>query len=146
MSKRSLDRTALSFAMSRTVTAADFVDATDQARFEEQGLEVVKPFTGSPAFLGVVASTSGGRSHTLAAWTGPDEALAAIHAGVAHRNAVRRVLEADLGGGGWTSIWVPYRINDQLPLCSCGSKARVPVGAPSAMCACGATVAATSYI
>ncbi|WP_300008024.1 hypothetical protein [Pseudonocardia sp.] len=83
----------------------------------------------------------------MTAWTGTQEALAAVGRNRAHTEGMSRVLSGAMGSNGVTTVWVPYRINDQLPRCAaCGRKVRLPAGAATADCACGGSVAATSYI
>lgn len=140
-----LGRTAVPGAL--TMTYADVADEAEVAELQQRSEQVVGAFLEEPGFLGIVASLSGGRGHTLSAWTSPDAAISAVGRNRAHTAGMARMHARDgLARNGLTSIWVPYRINAQLPRCACGEKVRLEPGAASARCACGATVEVTSWI
>lgn len=129
------------------MTHADVADEAEAAELNRRSEEVIGIFMQDPDFLGIVATLSGRRGHTLSAWTSPEAAVAAVARNRAHTDGMARMMAAGcLARNGLTSIWVPMRINEQMPRCACGERVRLAVGAGSAQCACGATVRVTPYI
>lgn len=140
-----LGRTAVPGAL--TMTFADVADEAEAAELQQYSEPVIGAFMEDPGFLGIVASLSGGRGHTLGAWTSPETAISAVARNRAHTDGMARMNARDgLARNGLTSIWVPLRINAQLPRCTCGEKVRLEPGVESARCACGESVEVTSYI
>lgn len=140
-----LGRTAVPGALS--MTWADVADQAEEAELARRSEEVIGAFMDDPGFLGIVASASGLRGHTLSAWTSPEVAAAAVARNRAHTEGMAEMMRpGGLAHNGVTSIWVPLRNNGQMPRCSCGERVRVAVGEESAVCGCGATVTITSYI
>ncbi len=130
-----------------TMTWMD-VDSDEEAG--EVGLwvsSIVEALSSDPGFIGWVGASSHHRGHTLTAWTSPEAAEAAINRNTLHRQARDKSLNGKLGRHGFTSLWIPHRLNDQIGTCPrCGRMVSIAPGAPSAHCECGGEVAVTSYI
>lgn len=140
-----LGRTALPGAL--TMTWAEVAGPAEEAELQQRGEQVIGAFMEEPGFLGVVATMSGGCGHTLTAWTSPETAIPAVARNRAHTDGMARMNTRDgLARNGMTSIWVPLRVNAQLPRCSCGEKVRSEPGAEWARCACGETAEVTTWI
>ncbi|MBV8993861.1 MAG: nuclear transport factor 2 family protein [Pseudonocardiales bacterium] len=127
-----------------------WIDVDNDEESNEVGQRVnniVESLSSEPGFIGSVSAYSGHRGHTLTAWVSPEAAEAAIGRNVAHGQARERALDGKLGSDGFTSIWIPHRLNDQLHTCpDCGRMLRIGTGATSALCGCGGEVAITSYL
>ncbi|GAA2551875.1 ester cyclase [Pseudonocardia hydrocarbonoxydans] len=140
-----LGRTAVPGALS--MTWADVADEAEEAELARRSEEVIGAFMEDPGFLGIVASVSGRRGHTLSAWTTPEAAVAAVARNRAHTEGMAEMMRAGgLARNGLTAIWVPWRNNGQMPRCTCGERVRITVGEESAVCGCGASVTVTSYL
>lgn len=86
------------------------------------------------------------RMHTVTAWTGPEAAESAVARSPAHREAVTRVRRDGLLPRGFTSIWVPHRLNQQQSDCpACGAKVWFDPGT-APRCGCGSEVTVGSYL
>lgn len=127
-----------------------WIDVDSDEEQGEVGLRVssiIEALSSEPGFIGWVSAFSSHRGHTLTAWTSPQAAEAAISRNTPHRQAMDQVMNGRLGRGGFTSFWIPHRLNDQLRTCPhCGRMVRIGSDAQSAHCKCGGEVAITSYI
>jgi hypothetical protein len=88
-------------------------------------------------FLGNTNLGNGDRMATISAWESPEHAAQLMHGGT-HREAMR-YFWADDGTalGGWTSVWVPERINAMWARCeACGTM--VNSDRLNGVCECGA--------
>lgn len=123
---------------------------SEQDMFEVQGRSkaVVEGLAAEPGFIGWVGTFAGLRGHTLTAWTSAGAAESAIARSAAHREGVERVRTGGLGMHGFTSIWTPYRLNQQFAICaSCGTRCWIEAGTATPACdACGAEVGVSSYL
>ena len=95
--------------------------------------EIVMAFAGEPGFLGFGATTVGSRFSTLAMWTSPEAAEAAIARARPHQQAMSRVDREGFGRRGFTSLWQPFRLNEQRSRCT-ACEAWTVVSEP---CSCG---------
>jgi hypothetical protein len=109
---------------------------------------IVAALAAEPGFIGLFEAFSAHRGHTLTAWTSPQAAEAAIARCIPHRQAMERIFTGGLATRGFTSLWVPYRLNDQLARCpACKRLLRIPTTAKTSPCPCGAgEVHLSSYI
>jgi len=123
------------------------VDSLDeQVEVQGRSRDVLQGLCAESGFLGWVGTFCGLRGHTLTLWTGPGAAESALARSAAHRAGIERV-HAGLGHRGFTSIWVPHRLNPQMASCpSCGRQVWFEAGTLDPRCACGAQVAVASYI
>jgi steroid delta-isomerase-like uncharacterized protein len=123
------------------------VDSLDeQVEVQGRSRDVLQGLCAESGFLGWVGAFSGLRGHTLTLWTSPEAAESALARSAPHRAGIERV-HAGLGHRGFTSIWVPHRLNPQNANCpSCGRQVWFEAGTTAPRCACGAEVVVASYI
>lgn len=115
-----------------TFTWIDLADGED-AELIARSQEIVMALAGEPGFLGFGATTVGSRFSTIAMWTSPEAAEAAVARARPHQEAMARVERDRFGQRGFTSFWQPHRMNEQRSRCSaCGSWTAV-----AAPCSCG---------
>jgi steroid delta-isomerase-like uncharacterized protein len=111
----------------------------EEARVVEQhSAPIVGAMMSMNGFLSWVGVTVGSRMMTISAWEdakNPRQLLA----GGAHADAMKKFFGTELASGGFTSVWVPDRINTRWVRCvSC---ARMMDHERSARtCSCGATL------
>lgn len=126
-----IDRREVPGAM--TFTWIDLAEG-EGAELTSRSQEIVMAFAGEPGFLGFAATTVGARFSTLTMWTSPEAAEAAVARARPHREAMARVERDEFGRRGFTSLWQPYRLNEQRSRCTaCGSWTVV-----AESCTCGA--------
>ncbi len=93
-------------------------------------------------FLGFVGVTVGNRLMTITAWENPKDPRQLLTGGT-HAEAMKKFFGTELAAGGFTSVWVPDRINARwvrcdacnrmtdhersAGTCSCGKKLREPL-------------------
>lgn len=120
----------------------------EQSAVRLRGSSIVAALAAEPGFIGFLEAFSDHRGHTLTAWTSPQGAEAAIARCTPHNQAMDQVFTGELASRLFTSVWVPYRLNDQLARCpACAHIVHIPTGAKTASCQCGAgQVQLSSYI
>lgn len=119
-----------------------FSITTIQARTEEESREVAErsrqiatEMLSLPGFLGFVGVTLGDRMMTITAWADAESPRQVMSRGH-HGDAVQQFFGGGLGGGGFTSVFVPGRINTMWV--RCGSCQRMANHATShGLCTCG---------
>jgi steroid delta-isomerase-like uncharacterized protein len=130
-----------------TMTWIDVDSGQEQGDVALLAGSIIETLASEPGFIGLVGTFSGHRAHTLAAWTSPEAAEAAISRNGPHRLARDRVMDGKLGRQVFTSFWKPHHLNDQVGACSnCDRMVPIATRAQSAHCQCGGEVAVTSYI
>lgn len=126
-----IDRREVPGAM--TFTWIDLAEG-EGAELVSRSQEIVMAFAGEPGFLGFGATTVGARFSTLTMWTSPEAAEAAVARARPHQEAMARVEHDAFGRRGFTSLWQPYRLNEQRSRCqACGAWTVV-----AELCTCGA--------
>jgi predicted ester cyclase len=114
---------------------------------QQRSQEIVTALASDPAFIGFRGASIGDRHVTMTFWTSPEAAVAALGRNRPHDDAMARLWQSGLGSRGFTSIWQPYKVNQQFGACAgCSAYVPIPSGAPSAACECGGEVAISSYI
>ena len=130
-----------------SMTWIDVTSPEEEAEVQQRGEEILGALAAEPGFIGWLGTFAGGRGHTVTAWTGPDAAESAIARNVAHQRSVQRWRDNNFAARGFTSIWVPHRLNQQLFSCpACRTTGYLDPGATSARCACGHDVEVSSYL
>lgn len=129
-----------------TMTWIETADAAEEVEVDQRGAEIVEALAGEPGFIGFVGTSAAGRGHTFTAWTTPQAAEKAVAGNRAHREARARFLHGPLGRRGFTSIWVPRRLNPQHVRCSgCGTRHVLRGGETASRCRCGRPAGVVSY-
>jgi steroid delta-isomerase-like uncharacterized protein len=126
-----------------------WIETDDPAKLQRDTQEIVTALASDPAFIGFRSMSNGNRFCTFTLWTSPEAAEAALARNAPHNRAMDdHWREAAYGGkAGFTSIWQPYRLNDQFGTCAeCARYVRIPATDRSAACECGGTVEVTSYL
>ena len=121
------------------ITILSCADAADQERISEYSRQIATEMLGMDGFLGWVGAIVGDRMATITAWESPEHAEQLMRDGT-HREAMRYFWADDSKVlGGWTSVWVPERINALWARCeSCGKM--VNSDRMNGVCECGATL------
>jgi predicted ester cyclase len=114
---------------------------------QQRSQEIVIALASDPAFIGFRGASIGDRHATMTFWTSPEAAAAALARNRPHDEAMSRLSQDGLGNRGFTSIWQPYKVNQQFGSCpGCGAYVAISSGAASAGCECGDEVAVSSYV
>lgn len=117
------------------------------AELQQRSQEIVTALASDPAFIGFRGAATGDRFVTTTFWTSPEAAVAALGRNRPHDEAMARLWKDGLGNRGFTSIWQPYKVNEQFGACpECSAYVPIPSGASSAACECGGQVEVTSYV
>jgi len=127
-------------AFSITVLEARSPEEIQAVQRESQG--VVEEMLAMNGFLGFVGVTVGNRMMTITAWESAKDPRQLL-AGGRHADAMRAFFGTELASGGFTSVWVPDRINTRwvrcdgcqrmtdhersVGACSCGQKLPEPL-------------------
>ncbi|PVZ05002.1 hypothetical protein [Actinomycetospora cinnamomea] len=121
-------------------------DSAEEGEVEQRGAEVVEAMAAEPGFIGFVGTNAAGRGHTFTAWTSPGAAERAVAGNRPHAEARRRFLHGTLGRRGFTSLWVPHRLNPQHVRCpDCGDRHAIRPGNEAPRCHCGAALGLAPY-
>ena len=124
-------------AFSVTVLEARSPEEIQAVQRHSQG--VVEEMLGMNGFLGFVGVTVGNRLMTITAWESAKDPRQLL-AGGAHAEAMKAFFGTELASGGFTSVWVPDRINTRWV--RCGSCHRMTDHERAAgACSCGAKLA-----
>ena len=126
-----------------------WIDTDELGALQARTQDIVTALASDPAFIGFRSMSVGGRQVTFTMWTSPEAAEVALARNAPHNKAMSELWEGGYGGtAGFTSIWQPFRLNNQFGTCAaCGNNyVRIPAGEPSVRCECGGTVEATSYL
>jgi hypothetical protein len=127
-------------AFSITVLEARSPEEIQTVRQNSQ--RVVQEMLAMNGFLGWVGATVGQRMMTITAWENAKDPRQLL-AGGAHAEAMKAFFGTELASGGFTSVWVPDRINTRwvrcdacqrmadhersAGTCSCGKKLPAPL-------------------
>jgi steroid delta-isomerase-like uncharacterized protein len=104
----------------------------------EWSQSVVTEMLGMPGFIAWVGVTIGRRHITVTAWEDAEAPKRMMRAGT-HGEIMRQFFGPEISRGGYTSVWVPERINklwNRCPECSRMADHEASGG----VCACGATL------
>jgi steroid delta-isomerase-like uncharacterized protein len=109
---------------------------------QQNSQKVVQEMLAMNGFLGWVGATVGQRLMTITAWENPKDPRQLL-AGGSHAEAMKKFFGTELASGGFTSVWVPERINARwvrcdacnrmtdhersAGTCSCGTKLPEPL-------------------
>jgi steroid delta-isomerase-like uncharacterized protein len=102
---------------------------------EQQSAPIVGEMMSMNGFLGWVGVTVGSRLMTISAWENAKDPRQLLTGG-SHAGAMKKFFGTELASGGFTSVWVPDRINTRWVRCvSCGRMADHERSAGT--CSCG---------
>jgi steroid delta-isomerase-like uncharacterized protein len=109
----------------------------EETRFvEQQSAPIVGEMLAMDGFLGFVGVTVGNRLMTISAWENARDPRQMLTGGT-HAEAMKKFFGTELAAGGFTSVWVPDRINARWVRCNtCHRMADHERGAGT--CSCGA--------
>ena len=102
-------------AFSITVLEARSPEDTRAVQRHSQG--VVEEMLAMNGFLGFVGVTVGNRMMTISAWESAQDPRQLL-AGGRHADAMKKFFATELAAGGFTSVWVPDRINTRWVRCN----------------------------
>jgi steroid delta-isomerase-like uncharacterized protein len=89
-------------------------------------------------FVSMLTAAAGGRAFTVTAWTDVDAPRKFMTQGT-HKTAMQAFFSENLSAGGFTSVWVPARLNPVWVRCpECGKMGDHAKNA--GLCACGAAL------
>jgi steroid delta-isomerase-like uncharacterized protein len=121
-----------------SITALRTRSSEDTSRVREFSRRVAAEMPKMKGFLGWVGATVGDRMLTISAWENAGDPAQLMTGGV-HKEAAGAFLGPDLSAGGWTSVWVPDRMNTFWQRCeSCGEM--VSRDASGDTCKCGVSL------
>ena len=123
-----------------SITALQARSSEDVERVRDYSRQVASEMPRMRGFQGWVGVVIGDRMLTISAWETPADPAQLLTGGV-HAEATKAFFGRDVAAGGWTSVWVPDRINTLWARCSsCGKMvSRDTLGAT---CQCGADLGA----
>lgn len=125
-----------------SITVLEARSPEDTRAVERQSAGIVEEMLAMNGFLGFVGVTVGPRMMTISAWENVKDPRQLL-AGGRHAEAMKKFFGTELAAGGFTSVWVPDRINTRwvrcgscgrmgdhersLGICSCGKKLPEPL-------------------
>jgi len=121
-------------AFSITVLEARSPDEIQAVQQQSQG--ILQEMFAMNGFLGFVGATVGSRMMTISAWENPRDPRQLL-AGGAHADAMKKFFGTELAAGGFTSVWVPDRINTRWVRCG-GCHRMADHERSAGTCSCGA--------
>jgi hypothetical protein len=115
------------------------VRSQDEANeVNQRSMGVIEQLAQMPGFVGWTGADADGRMATLTAWETPADAAALLKGGP-HREAMDGFFNGGLGVAGFTSVWVPDRLNAVWVRCTaCGNMQDHERS--GGVCRCGATL------
>ena len=125
-----------------SVTALQSRSFEDENAVRERSRVIAAELLGMKGFIGFVGATVGDRMLTITAWEGPDDPKQVMKNST-HAEATGKFHSAGqtLGGGGFTSVFVPERINTMWVRCPSCQKMADRAATPDT-CGCGAALPA----
>jgi len=103
---------------------------------QQQSQAILQEMFAMNGFLGFVGATVGSRMMTISAWENPRDPRQLL-AGGAHADAMKKFFGTELAAGGFTSVWVPDRINTRWVRCG-GCHRMADHERSAGTCSCGA--------
>lgn len=118
-----------------SITVLESRSPDESRTVQQQSSQVVGEMMSMHGFLGFVGATVGRRMMTISAWESARDPRQLLTGG-AHADAMKKFFGTELAAGGFTSVWVPDRINARWVRCaSCGRMADHERSAGT--CSCG---------
>lgn len=137
--------TSVSFATGRqdkpgafSVTQLTARDEAAAEKIRDYSRQILAEMAELPGFIGAVTARIGLRQMTLTAWTDADAPAKFMRKGI-HGEAMKPFYDGSLSESGYTSVWLPERINPYWVRCqACGKMADSEAAAGT--CRCGAEI------
>ena len=126
-----------------------WIETDNPTKLQQDTQEIVTALASDPAFIGFRSMGGANRFCTFTLWTSPEAAEAALARNAPHNRAMDEHWQHGAYGGlaGFTSIWQPYRLNNQFATCAqCAAYVRIRPGDSTAACDCGGAVEVASYL
>jgi steroid delta-isomerase-like uncharacterized protein len=121
-----------------SITALQARDAADEAAVAEQSRQIAAELLSMNGFIGFLGAVVGDRMLTISAWEHPDDPRQLMKGGQ-HADAMKGFFGRELGGGGYTAVFVPERINTMWVRCP-ECRRMIDSAARQGVCACGAAL------
>jgi len=121
-----------------SITALKARTAADEAAVAEQTRKIAPEMVSMKGFISAVTAVVGDRMLTISAWEHPEDPRQLMRGGQ-HAEAMKAFFGKELGGGGYTAVFVPDRINTMWVRCEACQK-MVDHAATQGTCACGAAL------
>ncbi|HSP68272.1 MAG TPA: ester cyclase [Bryobacteraceae bacterium] len=118
-----------------SITVLESRSPEETRMVEQQSSKIVGEMMSMSGFLGWVGATVGRRMMTISAWESARDPRQLLTGG-SHAEAMKKFFGTELASGGFTSVWVPDRINTRWVRCAaCGRMADHERS--EGMCSCG---------
>jgi steroid delta-isomerase-like uncharacterized protein len=135
--------TSTSYQTGRTTKPGAFSITKLEAR-SEQEVQQIKELSRQIAiemskmegFISLMGMTVGRRQMTVAAWESPENPRQMAYGGT-HEQAMRKFFGPELAASGWTSVWIPDRINATWARCPTCAR-MLNIDKVGDRCSCGA--------
>ena len=121
-----------------SITALHKRHAEDEKGVSDLSRQIAMEMLSMKGFIGFVGVGVGDRMLTISAWEDPADPRQLMKGGL-HGEAIKKFFGTELGGGGYTSVLVPERINAMWVRCTACQKMN-DHGARQGVCACGASL------
>ncbi|MEM7443572.1 MAG: ester cyclase [Pseudomonadota bacterium] len=121
-----------------SITQLEAIDDEAVEKIRAQSRDTMIEMLQTEGFIGAVAAVIGNRMLTISAWEDADAPRQLMKEGV-HVEAMGSMMRGEVANNGFTSVFVPERINPYLLRCdNCGMMHRGPE--EGAKCDCGAAL------
>ena len=122
-----------------SVTVLEARSAGEMQTVQQQSAGIIEEMMGMQGFLGWVGVTVGPRMMTITAWDSPLDPRQLL-AGGRHAEAMKLFFGKEIASGGFTSVWVPERINTRWVRCVACDR-MVDHERSGGVCSCGGKLA-----
>jgi len=121
-----------------SITSIEARGEEEVAQIDNLSFEIVSELLETPGFLSFAGVTVGLRGLTITAWESEEDA-GRLRRQQPHKAAMAKFFGSEWASGGFTSVWVPERINALWQRCAACD---APVNAHTAngVCGCGAVL------
>jgi hypothetical protein len=99
-----------------SVTTLHARNGEEAKRVQELSQQIASELLETPGFLGWVGMTIGQRMITVTAWENPEDSRQLMTGGT-HKKAVAEFFGPSVASSGFTSVWIPDRINPMWVRC-----------------------------
>lgn len=121
-----------------SITAIEARTEEEVGKIRELSRAISMEMKNIPGFIGATMITAGKRMMTVSAWESAENPRALQTAG-AHPEAMRKFFSPELSAGGYTSVWIPARINTMWVRCPACSR-MADSEKSQTKCSCAATL------